>query len=264
MPPLLIFLLVLFGLSIGSFLNVVIARLPKQQSIVVPRSHCPDCGLSLHWYDNIPLLSYLLLGGHCRFCKKPISFRYPLVELISGFLIFLLYLQFGDVKIVLLYFLFLASPLIAITFIDLSHKVIPNVISLPGIPAGLLVSLLIYGFQVEILWRSLIGMAAGGGLLFLIAWLYEKLRRREGIGMGDVKLITMLGAFLGWKGVFFVLMISSLLGSLTGLVMMVVSRKNLQYEIPYGPFLAAAALLYLFIGQEMIHFYFEVTSHLYN
>ena len=254
------FLAILLGLLVGSFLNVVICRLPLGQSIVVPRSHCPQCGRFIPWYDNIPLISFLLLVGSCRFCQKKISWQYPLVELVTGLLSFLTFLKFGSLTASLLYFLLLVCPLIAITFIDFHHKIIPDVISLSGIPVGLIVSLLVFGISWKTLNYSLLGILTGGGALFLVSWIYEKTRKREGLGMGDVKLTAMLGAFFGWKGVFFVLLMSSMIGSIVGLVLILIYRKGLQYAIPFGPFLAAAALLYLYFGPELITFYLSLTQ----
>lgn len=253
---------ILFGLCIGSLLNVVIYRLPRGESIVTPRSHCPPCGHSIRWYDNIPLLSFLLLKGHCRSCQKPISWQYPLVELLTGCLSFLVFKKFGGIPY-FLYFLLLVCPLIAITFIDLKHQIIPNWISLPGIGAGLLTSCLLSGSRLETIVQCWWGIMAGGGALFLVSWLYEKIRKKEGIGMGDVKLAAMLGAFFGWKGVFFILLLSSLLGSIAGFFLILFFRKGFQDALPYGPFLAGAALIQLFFGSELISLYLQFTQRLY-
>ncbi len=253
-----------FGLVVGSFLNVCIYRLPHGQSIVVPRSYCPECGHFIHWYDNIPVLSFLFLKGRCRFCSKKISFRYPLVELIAGGLSLLVYYKFGGGLPYLFYFLFLTAPLITITFIDLDHRIIPDLISIPGIPVGFLTSVLLSDLPLtKAALASLLGILTGGGSLFLISWFYEKLRQQEGIGGGDVKFAAMLGAFFGWKGVLMILFLSSLLGSVVGVFAMTVSRQGLKTVIPYGPFLAGAALLHLFYGPEIIQWYLNLTSNLY-
>lgn len=255
----------LFGLVIGSFLNVCIYRLPRGQSIVTPRSYCPECGRFIHWYDNVPVFSYLLLGGRCRNCKKSIPFRYPFVELITGLFSFFVYLKFGAHLSYFFYFIFLAAPLIALTFIDLDHQIIPDVISLSGIITGIIANLFISPEPIiPTLLQSLTGILAGGGSLFLISWIYEKLRHQEGIGGGDVKLAAMLGAFFGWKGVFLILLLSSFLGSVIGIFLVLFYRKGLQLAIPYGPFLATGALLYLFFGQEIVQWYLSFTSHLYG
>lgn len=258
------FFALLFGLVLGSFLNVVIYRYPRGQSIITPRSHCTRCRRSIRWYDNIPLASYLLLRGKCRFCRKPIPFRYPLVEILTGLFSLLVYLKFGCGLPYFFYFLLLVAPLIAIAFIDLDHMIIPDLLSLSGIPAGILATVFLSGLPLsESLLRSFFGILAGGITLFLVSWGYEKLRHQEGIGGGDIKLAAMLGAFFGWKGVFAVLFFSSLLGSLTGLFLIAFRRKGIRTAIPYGPFLAAGALLNLFFGNEIIHWYVGLTTKLY-
>lgn len=255
----------LFGLVFGSFLNVCIYRLPRDRSVIVPRSHCPDCDQSLRWYDNVPLLSYLWLAGRCRFCKKRISFRYPLVEVLSGLLSVLLFHKFGMGAAYPFYFLLLAAPLLVVTFIDLEHRIIPDVISISGIGAGILSQLFFgQGPILHSLLESVLGILVGGGALFLVSWIYEKLRHQEGIGGGDIKLVAMLGAFFGWKGIFPILLFASILGSLTGIAMMPICRKGLKLAIPFGPFLAAGALVYLFYGQELIQWYLHATSILYT
>ena len=262
----LLFLLwtLLFGMVLGSFLNVCIYRLPLGRSVITPRSHCPDCGHFIRWYDNVPLLSFLWLGGHCRFCKKKISFRYPLVEILTGLLSVFVFEKFGGGVAYLFYFLLLAAPLVAITFIDLDHRIIPDLLSTSGIISGLLASLILRSGPIPTsLLHSFSGILAGGGALFLVSWVYEKLRHQEGIGGGDVKLAAMLGAFFGWKGVVLILFLSSLLGSATGIILMVVYRKGLKLAIPFGPFLAASALLHLFFGHQIIQWYLHTTSMLY-
>ncbi len=246
---------ILFGLSVGSFLNVVIYRLPRGQSIVIPRSFCPQCGRFVRWFDNIPLLSFLILHGKCRSCQKPISWQYPLVELLTGGLAVATLVKLGPSVIALLYFLLLVSPLIAITFIDLRHQIIPDVISLPGIGAGLLVT------QQTVV-DSLLGLAVGSFLLFAVGWAYEKTRKREGLGMGYVKLAAMLGAFFGWKGVLLILLLSSLSGSLVGLLLILIWGKGMKFAIPFGPFLALGALLHFFCGPQLIEIYLRFTQQI--
>jgi leader peptidase (prepilin peptidase)/N-methyltransferase len=254
----------LLGLVVGSFLNVCIHRLPRHLSIVVPRSHCPDCGRVIRWYDNIPLLSYLWLLGRCRSCKKPIPLRYPLVEAVTGVLSVLVYLKFGVGLSYVFYFLLFAAPLVAIAFIDLERKIIPDVLSLTGIAVGTLATIILSGLPfTAALLKSLWGILAGGGALFFISWFYERLRRQEGIGGGDVKLAAMLGAFFGWKAVFVILLLASLLGSVAGVILMIARRQGAQTAIPFGPFLAAGALLHLFVGNELLHWYLNMTSKLY-
>ena len=184
----------------------------------------------------------------------------PLFRPVTALLSFLVYWKFNNLLFYSLYFLLLVSPLIAITFIDLRHRIIPNVISLPGIPIGFAVSLILFGFSIETALHSLYGILAGGGSLFMVSWVYEKLRKQEGIGMGDVKLAAMLGAFFGWKGVFLILFLSSLFGSVVGLSLMLLLRKRFQDAIPFGPFIAAGALLYLFAGSELVSLYLQWTG----
>ncbi len=246
----------LLGLVAGSFLNVVIYRLPRSESVVTPRSHCPQCGTTVRWFDNIPLLSFVLLGGRCRACHTAISWQYPLVELITGSLAVALWLKF-ETGPALLYFFLLICPLVAISFIDLHHKIIPDLLSLPGMTTGLITQLVLKGGSWQTLLSVLGGILAGGGTLYLIGWLYEKTRHREGLGMGDVKLAAMFGAFFGWKAVFLILLLSSFIGSVIGLGFILIRRKGLQFEIPYGPFLSAGALLYLFWGPKLIALYLD-------
>ena len=241
----------IFGLLVGSFLNVCISRLPKEESIVFPGSHCPQCQKPIRYYDNIPLLSYLLLGRKCRHCGAPISFQYPLVEGITGLSSLLLFIHFGPSWSYLIYFAFVAA-LIAITVIDLYHQIIPDVISLPGIGVGLLASLILP--EITFL-NSLSGTLLGGGSLFLVATVYQWLFKREGMGGGDVKLLAMIGAFLGWKAVILTIFLSSLIGSMTGIVLILIKGKDFKYAIPFGPFLSVGAVLSLFYAESLIRWY---------
>jgi len=242
---------IIFGAMIGSFLNVCIHRLPKEESIVRPGSHCPKCKTPIRFYDNIPLLSYLLLGGKCRHCKAPISIQYPIVEAITALSSFFLFITFGVSLSFIYYFSFVAA-LIAITVIDLYHQIIPDVISLPGIVIGLLGSLVIP--QITF-WSSFIGVLSGGGSLFLVATVYQWLFKREGMGGGDVKLLAMIGAFLGWKAVILTIFLSSFIGSIIGITVMLIKGKDFKYAIPFGPFLAAGAVISLFWGENLISWY---------
>lgn len=254
--------LVLVAACIGSFLNVCIYRLPRGQSIVRPRSHCPNCGRFLKWIHNVPLLSFLFLKGRCRYCRHPISWRYPLVELLSVLLALLAYGRFGLGLEFGLNFLFLIAPLIVVSFIDLEHRIIPDVISIPGIGVGILVHLALSteGWQGSLL-QSGLGILLGGGFLFLVGFLYEKIRGVEGLGGGDVKLAALLGAFLGWQNTLFILPVAAMGGLLVGLVLIVFFRKGMQYQLPYGPFLALAGLLQLFYGETMIRWYLGLLGH---
>ncbi|MFZ7126430.1 MAG: prepilin peptidase [Desulfobacterales bacterium] len=244
----------LFGACIGSFLNVCIYRIPESRSIVTPPSSCPRCGTEIKPYDNIPMLSWLLLRGKCRHCKTSISARYPAVELITGVAALSLYLKFGLTPAFPVFFLFVAM-LIVITFIDVDHQIIPNRLSLPGIPLFFLLSLAI----PQISWTgSLIGILAGGGSLYLVAWVYHLFTGKEGMGMGDVKLLAMIGALIGWKGVLFTIFISSAAGTLAGLAVMIASRRSLKTALPFGPFLAIGAITYVFFGPQIITGYLRL------
>lgn len=252
MPPT-FFLIYVFGigLCIGSFLNVCIHRLPQGASIVRPSSACPGCAAPIRWYDNLPIISFILLRGRCRNCKTVISIRYPLVELITGLLAGSVVVRFGYQWQTLIYFIFIAA-LLVITFIDLDHFIIPDVISLPGIPLGFAASFVLPG----VTWtHSLFGILLGGGGLAAIAWGYQLITGKDGMGGGDIKLLAMIGAFLGWQGVIFTIMVSSLIGSIVGLTLMVLYRKTLKLRIPFGPFLAIGAVLHLFFGTRIIHWY---------
>jgi leader peptidase (prepilin peptidase)/N-methyltransferase len=242
---------IIVGALIGSFLNVCILRLPKGESIVWPGSHCPHCGKPIRGYDNIPILSYILLMGKCRECRGPISVQYPFVEGVTALGSLLLMTRFGLSLSYLVYFVFIAS-LIVVTVIDLYHQIIPDVISLPGIGVGLLASLIIP--QMTFL-NSLIGILLGGGSLFLVATVYQWLFKREGMGGGDVKLLAMIGAFLGWKSVILTILLSSLIGSITGVIIMVLKGKDFKYAIPFGPFLSLGAVISLFYGENVIQWY---------
>jgi leader peptidase (prepilin peptidase) / N-methyltransferase len=245
---------IIFGAIVGSFLNVCVYRIPRGESIVFPGSHCPHCQRSIPFYDNIPLISYLLLRGRCRYCKGPISLQYPLVEGVTALSSFLLFCRFGISWSYLFYFLFIAG-LIVITVIDLFHQIIPDVISLPGIGLGLIASFILP--QLTFL-NSLIGVLLGGGSLFLVATFYYWLFKREGMGGGDVKLLAMIGAFLGWKAVILTILLGSLVGSLIGVIVMVIKGKDFKYAIPFGPFLSLGAALSLFYGEQLIMWYLSI------
>lgn len=245
---------IIFGALIGSFLNVCIIRLPKEESIVTPGSHCPHCGTPIQFYDNIPLISYIFLQGRCRHCHRTISFQYPLVEGITALSSFILFMKFGASLSYLLYFSFVAA-LIVITVIDLYHQIIPDVISIPGIGVGVLASLIT---PQTTLFNSLIGILLGGGSLFFVATVYQWLFKREGMGGGDVKLLAMIGAFLGWKAVILTILLGSLVGSITGIVVMILKRKDFKYAIPFGPFLALGAVISLFYGEGLIRWYLQL------
>lgn len=241
-----------FGAIIGSFLNVCIVRLPEERSIVTPPSHCPACRRDIAWYDNVPLVSYLFLRGRCRACGTRISPRYLAVELLTGALAVALWTRLGPTAAFAGYFAF-AAALVTITFIDLDHRIIPDVISLPGIVVGLAIS---FVSPLVTPLDALLGALAGGGVLLAVAFAYQAIRGQEGMGGGDVKLLAMIGAFLGWQSVFVTLMIASLIGSLIGVGLMLYQRADTKLAIPFGPFLACGALVYLFFGDRILAFYF--------
>jgi leader peptidase (prepilin peptidase)/N-methyltransferase len=240
----------IIGASVGSFLNVVILRLPEDTSIVFPASRCPQCHKPLMWYDNIPIISFILLKKQCRYCSAPISWQYPLVELTMALLSLALVFKFGFTYALPIYFVFTAALLVVIV-IDFYHKIIPDVISLPGIVIGFACSF----FNPVITWQQAgIGLLIGGGALYAVAAGYYLFTRREGMGGGDIKLLAMIGAFLGWQSLPFVVFGSSILGAVVGIGAMVKQKKGGKTMIPYGPFLSIAALLYMFY-RELINYY---------
>ncbi len=240
----------IFGLLIGSFLNVVIYRLPRGQSIVTPPSSCPGCGARLRAIDNVPVLSWLALGGRCYRCKAAISVQYPIVEAVTG-LLFLLVAWLTPVGPPLLARLLLVTILIVLFGIDLHHQILPNVITLPGIGVGFLFSLV-----APPGWRdSLIGILLGGGILYGIAAAYYAVRREEGLGMGDVKMLAMIGAFLGWKAVLVTLILSSFAGALVGVALIAFSRGTMRLALPFGTFLALGALAAMLVGEPLVSWY---------
>lgn len=236
----------LFGLVIGSFLNVVIARLPEGRSVWGPRSACPGCGTSIAWYDNLPILSFALLRGRCRTCRMAISPRYPIVEAATGGLFALAYLVLGPTPALGVAAVLLAA-LVAITAIDLSHQIIPDVITLPGIPAGVVANLAIG----RVTWlESLIGIVVGGGIFLVII-----LASRGGMGGGDMKLGAMLGAFLGWKLVLLAILLGVLSGGVVALCLLILGRKGRKEAIPFGPFLALGGAITFLWGETLLGWY---------
>jgi len=235
----------ILGAVVGSFLNVCIWRIPEGLSIVTPASHCPDCGHPIRFYDNIPLISYLILRGRCRACGGRISLRYPFVEGLTALMALFLFWKFGLTLKFLAAFIFV-SALILITFIDIDHQIIPDVISLPGIPICFLMAVFIMDLSFM---DALLGLLIGGGSLYLVAVLYELATKREGMGGGDIKLLALMGAFLGWKSLLFILLVSSLVGAVVGISIMLVRGGDMKYAVPFGPFLSLAAVAYLFVGE---------------
>lgn len=244
MPPLLLTAAFLLGACLGSFFNVLIYRLPREESIVRPASRCPSCGRPVPARENVPIVSFLLLRGKCAGCGGRISWRYPVVEAGTG-IGFLLIARVDGIGFLLLRDLVFFSFLVPIVFIDIDHRIIPDELSLGGLAAGMLLSFLPGGQ-----WQgALAGAVLGGGILFLTAMVYQRVTGIEGLGGGDVKLLAMIGAFLGWRGALFTIFFGSLLGVAGGLVAMRKGNEGLKTAIPYGPYLCAAALLSRFLGE---------------
>jgi leader peptidase (prepilin peptidase)/N-methyltransferase len=251
------FVLFAFGAIVGSFLNVCIYRLPREKSIIRPSSSCPSCEKPIKFYDNIPIISYLLLKGKCRQCSAHISIRYPVVEFITAFLFFILFRKFG------LSFEFFVNALfvcilIAISFIDFDFQIIPDVLSIGGLIVGFFLAF--FRKPLFLYQDSLYGILLGGGILFVIAYGYQLLRKREGMGGGDIKLLGMIGAFCGIPGVIFSLMAGSLLGTLVGIPMMLIKGEDSKYSIPFGPFLSLGALIFLFFGDTIIYMFLNIAA----
>ena len=243
--------LFIIGSIVGSFLNVVIYRVPRGESIVRPPSACPACGTRLRARDNIPVLGYLFLRGRCRYCSAPISPRYPTVEILGGLLPLLIFARFGFGRELLVYWP-LSYVLLVISFIDLDLRIIPDKVTLPGIAVGLVVAPLVglTGF-----WESLIGILVGGGALYLIGVLGELILKKESMGGGDVKLAAMLGAFLGWKMILLALFSAFLIGAVVGVVAMAGKSKDWDHAVPFGPFIALGAVLALLWGEPLLVWY---------
>lgn len=240
----------IMGLCFGSFLNVVIFRLPAGQSLNRPPSRCMSCGYALRWRDNVPILSWALLGGKCRNCRVRLSMQYPIVELVTG-LLFLLVVWLTPPGPLVFSRLIFVCVLVALFAIDLEHQILPNTITLPGIAIGF-----IFSFIAPPGWQSsLIGILLGGGVLYGIAAAYYLVRREEGLGMGDVKMLAMIGAFLGWKAVLVTLVLSSFSGALLGMALIAAQRGGMKLALPFGTFLALGALAAMFVGYPLIAWY---------
>jgi leader peptidase (prepilin peptidase)/N-methyltransferase len=240
----------ILGLMVGSFLNVCIARLPLGQSIVTPRSRCPQCETPIAGYDNIPVLSFILLGGRCRACRTRISIVYPVVEVVTALLFAAHYVAIGWQPL-LVSRLVLASALVALFAIDLEHRILPNVITLSGIIVGFLFSFIAPPGPLS----AAAGVFIGGGTLLAIAEGYYRLRHEEGLGMGDVKMLAMIGAFLGWQLTLLTLVLSSLVGSVVGAAVILSRRGDMKYALPFGTFLALAALVASLAGDRIVAWY---------
>ena len=245
--PIFIFL---FGAAVGSFSNVCIYRLPKKLSIISPSSQCPSCSKGISPFDNIPIISFLMLRGRCRYCQSPISWRYPIIETITGLIFLSLYLNFRISPQFFIYAL-LCTSLIIIAFIDLEHKIIPDVITFPGIIIGLIISLTIPHITLI---NSIKGLLIGGGLFYAIAIL-----SRGGMGGGDIKLIAMVGSFLGWKNVLLTIFLGSFFGSIAGIALIILKKKNRKDMVPFGPFLSLGAIISIFFGRDLIYLWLTIT-----
>ncbi len=245
---------VLFGLIIGSFLNVVIYRLPRGIDVSRPRSRCPSCKTLIPWYRNIPVLSWVLLGGRCGSCREPISARYPLVEAAVGVLFGAAVYRWGISWTTLSSVIF-GSAMLVLALIDYDFKILPNAITLPGVVVGFALSFV----DPRILWQdSGIGVVVGGGLLYGVAWAYLTLRGQQGMGMGDVKMIAMIGAFVGWQGALLTIFLGSMFGSLVGITLMKIKGRRWDYALPFGTFLAVAAVIVDWGGPELLSWYWSL------
>lgn len=263
------FFVFLFGACIGSFLNVCIYRIPREESVVAPRSHCPQCNRMIAWYDNIPLVSYVALAARCRHCKTRISPRYVLVEFLVASLFLLAWMKFGfepesrwlgmaavtDWKLVPVYWVAIFGLVLG-TFVDLEHMIIPDRVSLGGIVIGVALSAVVPALHDaasirDSLLASALGAAVGWGSLWAVAILGQMIFRKEAMGFGDVKLLGAIGAFIGWRGVLFTIIGSSFVGSMVGILLVCTGRKAMQSRIPYGPYLALAALVWVFWGSTL-------------
>ena len=242
------------GTCIGSFLNVCIYRIPAAKSIVHPGSMCPRCQNPIRFYDNIPLLSFLCLRRRCRYCSLPIPFRYPLVELLGGLFALWIVMKFGLTPEALIYYIFSAT-LLVIAFIDIDHRIIPDRLTLPGIPLALLAALFLPDMTLK---QSLWGIAVGGGSLLAVAWGYHLITHKEGMGGGDIKLLAMIGALLGWKGVLFTIFAASILGTVSGVIIMFRTKGDMKLAVPFGPFLSIGALTFVFFGADILFWYFNL------
>lgn len=246
-----VFAAMIMGMLFGSFSNVCIARMPKKESVAFPPSNCPKCNTPISAIDNIPVFSYLFLGGKCRACKESISIQYPIVETVTGLLMAGVVWKFGATIESVLH-LIIMPPLVIITMIDIEHQIIPDRITLPGIIYGLAAGSWLHGWA-----DSLIGLLVGGGSFLLLAEVYQRTRGVQGMGGGDIKYIAAAGAFLGWQQVMVVIFGGSLLGALFGALGMSVKRIKFLTRIPFGPFLVLATLLSIFFGNELIDLYLE-------
>jgi leader peptidase (prepilin peptidase) / N-methyltransferase len=248
--PMLIGFAAAFGALVGSFLNVCIYRLPLDKSVVWPASACPHCSRLLSWYENIPIVSWMVLRARCRTCGAPIGVRYPIIEALTAVMFGFACWYYGP-GVLLVSRLVFGCALIVLFAIDLEHHLLPNAITLPGIIVGV-----VFSFFAEPGWRaSLIGVLVGGGVLYVVAEGYYWVRREEGLGMGDVKMLAMVGAFLGWKLTLLTLMLASLSGTVIGLSLIMSGRGGMKYALPFGTFLALGAAAAATVGSPLLTWY---------
>ena len=244
-------LIFILGLIVGSFSNVCIYRIPKNESIIYPASHCPKCCATIKAIDNIPLFSYVLLKGRCRNCKSKISIQYPIVEFLTGLIYFIVYLIYG-LSIQSLIYIVLSSALIIIAFIDFKEQIIPDEISLPGIAIGFATSFFVPYISFM---NSALGILAGGGVILVIAWGGSVVFKKEAMGGGDIKLAAMIGAFLGWKYIIISLFLGFFTGALTGIILILSKIRSKEDMIPFGPFIILGSFITLLWGEQIISWY---------
>lgn len=243
----------IMGAIFGSFANVIIYRLPLKKSIVSPRSHCQKCLKMVPWYHNIPIVSWIVLRGRCSYCGSRFSFRYPLVELLMAILFAMVFYFYG-LSAYTVEYLIAVFALVTVSFIDLDHFLLPDVFTLSGIVFGLIGSVL---NPERHFWDAFLGILMGGGFLWLVAYLYWLVKNEEGMGGGDIKLLAWLGSLFGWKAIPFIIMFSSITGSIVGITLMMRQKGNLKTAIPFGPYIVVAALLYMFLDQDLGRWYFH-------
>lgn len=249
-------IIILFGLAWGSFLNVVIYRLPRGKSIIKPPSSCPHCGARIRWYDNVPLISFFILGGKCRDCRVPISLVYPLVEALTAILFLILYLHYALSAHFFASAIF-TSALIVLGFIDFQHQILPDHLTIPLFLLALIYGLLRSDLSLK---QVLIGALLGSGFLFMVYALYFLIRKKEGLGTGDIMLMLGIGAFLGIKGTILTLILATFSGALVGLFFLLGQKKGWQFALPFGSFLAPAAFVSLVWGDKIISWYLGLFS----
>jgi len=244
-------LIFILGLIVGSFINVCICRIPKNESIVYPASHCPKCHSNIKLVDNIPLISYILLKGRCRNCKSKISIQYPIVELLTGLIYLIIYLAYG-LSVQTLIYIVLSSALVIIAFIDLHEQIVPDVISLPGIVIGFIISFFVPYISFI---NSGLGVIIGGGIILIIGMAGSAIFKKEAMGGGDVKLAAMIGAFLGWRYIIISLFLGFFLGALAGIVLILSKIKSREDTVPFGPFIVLGSFITLLWGEKILSWY---------